>query len=390
MSSSTVSSMNQKKRAFLLLANAALIISSLTYFVDAQEQQVRRRLKRLFDPKSVSKKSDAKKGVNRRKFVSYTSSQWEQLWLNHVDQWANRRQICDVLIHDQKEFVHDFLNLTCTSRYAPPHDAWCIIDDDYRPLFYNTRNRNNFELSWVPPFDSDAAVEQPSAVVPGPEHEHVVSKFVFLDELTGEEYVEYIEPLVSHLRFPLCKCVVPNPDTPTYKYYYTTFRGYVIPPPGVRNDKAVYFDAGASSWEDGSGGPSLKYFFDVWKRQGIEFDDIYAFEMKTTKKDFYDAIPRYYAGRTHYQQCAVTSSPDDHSNEHPFLPLFIKENSEPEDYVFFKLDIDSPSVEDGSILFLLEDPETAIDELAWEHHIRKCSQRWACIIRNKTRISRLY
>ena len=33
--------------------------------------------------------------------------------------------------------------------------------------------------------------------------EHVFSKFVFYGEETQEQYTEYIEPLVSHLRFPL-------------------------------------------------------------------------------------------------------------------------------------------------------------------------------------------
>ena len=220
-----------------------------------------RRLTRLFDPKTVKKKKNLRKnGKNRRKFVSYSSSKWEQMWLKNADFWAEGRMICGVLKSDQKEFVHDFLNLTCTSRYHPPFENWCIIDDDWRPLWYNTANRDTFELSWENPLADEhtAQVDEPSAVIPGPEHEHIVSKFVFFDEEANEEYVEYIEPLVSHLRFPLAKCIDSVPDKPEYKHHYTTFRGYVIPPPGIRNDNALYFDAGASSWEKGSGGPSLK------------------------------------------------------------------------------------------------------------------------------------
>jgi len=202
--------------------------------------------------------------------------------------------------------------------------------------------------------------------------EHIFSKFTFLDEHTGEEYVEYIEPLVSHLRFPLCHCIDPIPNTPSYKYHYTTFRGWLIPPPPrtTRNhNQALYFDAGASSWSAGSGGPSLKYFYNIWERSGIEFDDIYAFEMTTPVDSFYESVPFYHRGYTHYQQCAVSSKPEDDSAETPFIPNMIKRMATKEDYVLFKLDIDSPSVENGNIDFVLSDENNYIDELIWEHHI---------------------
>lgn len=364
------------------------------------DQSLRRRLTRSLDPKTVVVKTDAvdeepsmpsgdikvvgdevavqakpateNQPLSKRKFVYYQSSKWELSWLNRVDEWAAKKKICPVLMHDHSEYVHDFLNLTCTSRYHKPYDNWCVIDDEYHPLWYNTANRQKFELSWVNPMPYDARIDPPKPVVPGKEHEHIVSKFVYLDETTGERYEEYIEPLVSHLRFPLSHCIKSHPDEEEFKHHFTTFRGWIIPPPpGVRRDKTIYFDAGASSWDKGPGGPSLKYFYKMWKRHDLEFDEIYAYEMATTKEAFYHSLPGNVKDRTHYQQCAISSSPTDDSDLHPFLPAVIQRTTSPNDYVIFKLDIDSPDVEDGSILSILEDPASSnIDELFWEHHIR--------------------
>ena len=51
---------------------------------------------------------------------------------------------------------------------------------------------------------------------------------------------------------------------------------YPCHPPERYIPKAYYFDAGASSWNSGAGGPSLSYFTEVWKRHGIDFDHIEA------------------------------------------------------------------------------------------------------------------
>jgi len=310
---------------------------------------------------------------NRRKFLSYESSEWEKLWLEKVDHWATHTQICQVLRNNQQNYIHDFLNLTCTSRYEAPFDHWCIIDDEYHPLWYNTANRNEFELSWTLPgaISPYAKLMPAQPVLPTAMDEHVVSKFTFLDELTGETYVEYIEPLVSHLRHPLAKCIDIPPVARQFKYYWTVFRGYVIPPPPLRGSpKNYYFDAGASSWGDGSGGPSLKYFWNIWARHSIDWNNVFAYEMTTSVDEFYQTLPVALKDTIHYQQCAVSSSPNDDSPEHPFLPLEIKRRTSKDDYVFFKLDIDSPSVEDGNIYYILNDPDNHIDEVAWEHHIR--------------------
>jgi hypothetical protein len=197
----------------------------------------------------------------------------------------------------------------------------------------------------------------------------------FRDDQTGEEYVEYIEPLVSHLRFPLVKCTayqpIPDPKYPDpYLWHSIIFKGYVIPPPpGLRVNKKWYFDAGASDWNNGHRGSSLVYFHDMWLRHGHVFDGIYAYEIGTTVEDFYETTPVQLKERVHYQQCAVVSSPEEEVlGEKPFLPAVIKRVASAPDYVLFKLDIDMPNIEQGTIDFILNDPNNFIDEIAWEHH----------------------
>jgi hypothetical protein len=198
----------------------------------------------------------------------------------------------------------------------------------------------------------------------------VVSKLIFRDDQTGEEYVEYIEPLVSHLRFPLCKCATYQPAGPRYHWHSIIFKGYVIPPPpDLRVRQKLYFDAGASDWTDEKIGSSLKYFHDMWLRYGHVFDQIFAYEFGTTAEDFYKTVPEHVKDHVHYLQCAVVSSPEeDVPGEKPFLPTVIKKEATAADYVLFKLDIDQPNVEHGTIDFILNDPNNFIDEIAFEHH----------------------
>lgn len=191
----------------------------------------------------------------------------------------------------------------------------------------------------------------------------VFSRFDFMDEVTGRKYSEYIEPLVSHLRHPLSACYQKQAS-------YTT-RAFVVPPPGENvpvESKKLYFDAGASRWSSGEGGPSLSFFTEVWKRHGIEFDHIECWEGTTRPDKFYSTVPQEFQDRTHYNQQYIASSPHDRG---PFVPSVIKSLAKKEDYVLFKLDIDSGDVERGTVEHLLNHPENLafVDEFVWEHHV---------------------
>mmetsp|Transcript_3956 Transcript_3956/g.5709 ORF Transcript_3956/g.5709 Transcript_3956/m.5709 type:complete len:453 (-) Transcript_3956:75-1433(-) len=323
---------------------------------------------------------------NPRKFISYTSSPWEQIWLDNIDSWEKNETICEIMhTPEHTKYMHDFLSSTCTNGFKPPHSNWCMIDDEIHPLYFNKARHGRIEYYWEareyrnsfwtgPPLLLESNRIPTKVINPPANMEHVFSKFVFLDETTGEEYTEYIEPLVSHLRFPLSKCGRESKKHRWYDLAYyrgLEYRGYVIPPAGVRNKRKLYFDAGASNWsKDKDHGSSLQYFYKMWKRQGIAWDHIFAYEMSTTPTDFFETVPEEHRDLITYQQCAVTSTPEeDDSDKHPFLPYEIQRKANPEDYVLFKLDIDSHLVEANTIEHILNDPNNFIDEIAFEHHV---------------------
>lgn len=226
-------------------------------------------------------------------------------------------------------------------------------------------------LTWTEPeFLKGAAIGEPKPIIPSDDHEHILSKYVFLDETTGKEYYEYIEPLVSHLRFPLAKCLSMS-ATDVSHHFPTTFRGWIIPPPpSIQRKRALYFDVGSSSWNSLIGGGSaLKYFDSVWQHQSIEFDEIYAFDMETSPGKFHHEFPPHIHANVNFQQCSVSGRPEDESEQHPFVPDLIHRVAEPDDYVLFKLDIDSPDLEREMIEYILQDKTPRITELVWEHHI---------------------
>jgi hypothetical protein len=303
--------------------------------------------------------------INRRKLIQYESSAWEKLWLTNIKKWASSRKICERLVDDQDILIRRFLNATCTAWAPPPFDHWCIMDDAHRPVWYNSANFSHYQLQFERPTTISEEVPMPPNRPVRPTNEEVFSKFTFLDELTNETYIEFIEPLVAALRFPLNKCVRYLP------YDFVMLRSYIVPPPHLtRHERYYYFDAGASSWGSGWGGPSLRYFVDIWGRHGIRWDEIYAWEIRTTVPDFYNTVPLEYQNRTFYNQSAIASSPETETAVNPFLPHYIRQKvQDPNDYTLFKLDIDSPYVEEGTILYILnQTEERVVDELLWEHH----------------------
>ena len=319
--------------------------------------------------RTQSAKSNTK--PSRRRFISYESSPWEQDWLNNVDKWSqSSKQMCAILRSRDLDRVHNFLNATCTDRYPPPNQHWCKQDDFNMPLYYNSANRSAIEWSYRIPRPLKRIATIPLGPL-NPHDEDIFSKFVFQDDVTGETYIEYIEPLVAGLRHPLANCH--DGGARANSLPPIVFRGYLLPPPSSRRfEKVLYFDAGASSWDQGDGGPSLKYFVNAWQRQGISFDSIYAYEMSTTPTNFYATVPESHRERTLFRQCAVSSSPETASADHPFLPHEIAKIASADDYVLLKLDIDSPMIEDGSIRYMLDDNNNMVkkvDEIAWEHHV---------------------
>ena len=178
--------------------------------------------------------------------------------------------------------------------------------------------------------------------------------------MTGQVEYEYIEPLVSHLRHPLARCHFADKND-----VLLVDRSYVLP--GFDKSRRTYlFDVGASSWNTGAGGPSLSYFAAVWKRYGVDWDHIEAWEGSTDNATFYKTVPTEWLSKVSYHNEWVSTSPV----QSPFVPLIIESRANLTDYVVFKLDIDSKSVESEIVKYMMKwDKLQLVDEFLWEHHV---------------------
>jgi hypothetical protein len=297
-----------------------------------------------------------------RHFLKYTSSEWEQLWLDNIAIWEKEKQICQQ-IQSQVEYLRSFMKVLCTNIYS--NTNWCSVDDSVsrQIWWFNLDTAKILHMPDEPPpapFDSWKHVYKsrsaPRSIIPKDKDERVFSRLEFINDYTGERYSEYIEPLVSHLRHPLSFC--------HYAVGYSD-RSYIVPPPFVAgNVKKFYYDAGASQWNAGLGGPSLSFFTKLWRQHGIEFDHIECWEGDTPAEIFKRSVPEDFRSRVTYHQEWIASSPNARG---PFLPHIIAQQTSEKDYVLFKLDIDNGKVEKGSVEYLLRHP-TLVDEFVWEHH----------------------
>jgi len=331
---------------------------------------------------------------DRRRFVSYHSSEWEKLWLANVKEWSHdppRGDICGNVKNQTERFVRRFMAETCTARAEG--NPWCLVDDTYVPYWYDV-DRHVVSMKHPPgaaPLD-DYKGKGSFAVIPrrSKENDRIFSRLVYADDTadagagagaggTDNEYTEYIEPLVSHLRHPLAGCVdadfFDGPFQRNEDRLLVFTRSYILPLPRPFDPAAknYYFDAGASSWTKGAGGPSLSIIDALWARHNTTFDRIEAWEGTTTEKSFYADVPPERREAVRYHQAWISSDPAETDPNKPFLPRIIRNATTEADYVFFKLDIDSLGIETGTVDHLLSpDNEDLdyIDEFAWEHHVR--------------------
>lgn len=318
-------------------------------------------------PNIASDEENSATSPNRRRFVSYKSSDWEKFWLENVEEFQDDPKICKILLEDQLKNIRDYLELVCTARLMEPFQQWCVIDDGHAQLWFNTANKDKLELTFERPVHLLFHIPPPETVLPGPQHEHLLSKLTFFDEVTGETYHEYIEPMIGHLRFPLQKCMHPSPVTPQYKSNYISFRGWIIPPPPVvRGDRALLFDAASTSWESKRGGITPHFIVDTWFRHGLEMDHVSVFSKDTSSVEFFEDVPADMAAKTSFQQCSLAGKLQHNSKDTPFLPLFINNHATENDYVILKLDLSNLSGRYNYLAYL-DSTENRVDELIWEH-----------------------
>ena len=190
----------------------------------------------------------------------------------------------------------------------------------------------------------------------------VFSRYVFRNNCSGEELVDYIEPLAGLTRSPLY-CLKGN--------NYVVRKDYLVVSWNVSRKisrNAYYFDLGASMYNSGGGGPSQSWFVETYESRGIEWDGIYAWEASEyTPAVVWDAIPARLKPIYHWYNIAVNPLPNHTDN-----PLeYIRRIARPEDFVLLKIDIDNTPVEEALVFQFMESAELLglVDEFYFEHHV---------------------
>ena len=181
---------------------------------------------------------------------------------------------------------------TCTSSTDTP---WCLIDDSVDQLWYHTEDGRS-EAKRPPEISRVEEIGVQKTTDPA-----IWSYFEWTDPVSGNTEREYIEPLVSHLRHPGAKC----------RMAHVMQRSFLLPPSKRAKDREAFlFDAGATSWSSRRlGGPSLSYFAEVWKRYGIAWDNIEAWECDTPEDLFYKTVPDEWKAKTVFHNQCISTTP---------------------------------------------------------------------------------
>ena len=211
------------------------------------------------------------------------------------------------------------------------------------------------------------------------------------DSCTGVKSIVYVEPLISFLRHPQALCINTGPDIYSGNWIHKLLlrrhawtknvfdKSYMVVPfvdeVSTHDAYKWLFDAGASTYDAGAGGASQSWFVDTYRKRGIEFDRIIGWEAALTDpRKQWSTVPADIKRKTSWYNIPATAIKGDPDN-----PLtFIKELVSVEDYVVFKLDIDTPAVEVALVQQLMKDEELLelIDEFYFEHHVSGSPMQW--------------
>ena len=235
-------------------------------------------------------------------FAGYMPSLWEREWSAHVDEWQDS---------------------VCARMDVPREEAWAAME---------TAN------------------------------DMVFSRMEYVNTCTGERLVESLEPLVGLLRHPyFC----------TKGEAFLTDKSYMVIPRTVAHriglrHAALFFDAGASLYDDGVGGASQKWMVEQYAARGVHWHGIWAWEATALSPvEVWRRVPRSLKPVYHWYNVPVETE----GGENPLD--FIRQMATVDDHVVLKIDIDSPEVETRLVNLLLRSKEllALVDELYFEHHV---------------------
>lgn len=181
-----------------------------------------------------------------------------------------------------------------------------------------------------------------------------------------------IEPLVGFLRHPLHICVDPLPSEKYVidKEYLFLMRLNSVYPRIRRGivGRKYLFDLGASTYTSGGGGVSQQWFVESYRKRGIDFERILAWEAeKHTVEKLFEQYPHDVAAVISYYN--LPASPDITDKMSPVRML--KQLAKTDDVVIVKVDIDNDPIELAIVQSIMRDPAvySLVDEFFFEHHV---------------------
>lgn len=200
---------------------------------------------------------------------------------------------------------------------------------------------------------------------------------MFHDQFLSRTRKGLVEPLLTPMRHPMyCFNRMRLMDM---KYMVHDFEAICR---NLKPDaRTVLIDMGASL-DFHKGDVPIYYLLDLYKKFGITFDHIYAFELKKKDpEDVYKAIPDSLMTSYHWINVGISPKVGDKLN--PFHSILHQFNKN--DFVVVKLDVDTASVEVPLAFQLLNDTSvhSVVDQFYFEHHVHAfpISENWRTSMR---------
>jgi len=130
--------------------------------------------------------------------------------------------------------------------------------------------------------------------------------------------------------------------------------------------RIVLIDMGASLTFHGGVDSPAAYIVELYRKFGMPFDHIYAFEMKqNAPQEVFNRVPDHWMSAYHWINVGVNADKDSKFNAYNIL-----DNFNADDLIVVKLDIDTAAIEVPLAKQLLEDDRLKIiDQFYFEHHV---------------------
>ena len=195
----------------------------------------------------------------------------------------------------------------------------------------------------------------------------ILSRFVYERECDNATRLIYIEPIAGLTRHPYF-CTRSRDLVVDKSYMLVDWAAAEYAKDAGEHAEHYYFDAGASSYTAGAGGASQGWIVDTYASRSIQFDDILAWEYTPMgAADIFAQIPAAVKPHYHWYNIPVSAVPAHPDNPITNIEALCRQN----DFVVFKIDIDTPSLEEPIVYELLNNTHalSLVDEMFFEHHV---------------------